>query len=68
MFMCFLLLDLWFIIKTKLTVQKLGWEKIFHIELDGQTLIMAKYKGLTVKVETKYLLTSWFSGYHFCFH
>ena len=24
-----------------------------------------KYKGLTVKVKTKYLLTNWFSGYQF---
>ena len=44
MFVCFLLLDLWFIIKTKVIVQKLGCEKIFHVKLYGQTLT-AKYKG-----------------------
>ena len=36
--MCFLLLDFWFIIKTKVIVQKLDCEKIFHIKLYGQTL------------------------------
>ena len=29
---------------------------------------MVKYKGLTMKVETKYLLESWISGYHFFWH
>ena len=53
--------------KAKVVVWKLDCEKIFHIELDGQT-VTAKYKALTVKVETKYLPANWFSGYHFCFH
>ena len=61
MFMCFLLLGLWFIIKTKVIVQKLDCEKIFQIELNDQTLT-GKYKGLTVEAEMKYLLTNWFSG------
>ena len=32
-------------------------QKIFHIKRYGQTLT-AKYKGLAVNVETKYLLTN----------
>ena len=66
-FMCFLLLDLWYTIKTKVVVWKLGCEKIFHIKLYGQALT-AKYKGLTVKVETKHLLKNWFPDYRFCFY
>ena len=54
--MCFLLLDLWFIIETKVIVQKLSCEKIFHNRLYGQ-ILTAKYKSLTVKVETKYLFS-----------
>ena len=66
-FMCFLLLDLWYTIKTKVVVWKLGCEKIFHIKRYGQALT-AKYKGLTVKVETKHLLKNWFPDYRFCFY
>ena len=50
LFMCFLLLGLWFIIKTKVIVQKLGCEKIFYIKLDGQTTLTAKYKGFDCEV------------------
>ena len=39
----------------------------FRNEFYGQALT-GKYKDLTVKVEMKYRLTSWFSDYHFCFH
>ena len=37
MFVCFSLLNLWFIIKTKVIVQKLGCDKIRHIKLYDQT-------------------------------
>ena len=63
MFVCFSLLDPWFIIKTKVIVQ-IGWEKIFHMKLYDQTPTV-KYKSLTVKVKTKYILTNWFSDHHF---
>ena len=52
--------------KSKST-KKLGCEKMFHMKLYGQTLT-AKYKGLTVKVKTKYVLTDWFSDHHFWFN
>lgn len=53
MFMRLLLLDVWFIMETKI-VWKFGCKKYF-MELYGQTLT-TKYKGLTVEAETKFLL------------
>ena len=60
-------MNFWFIMKIKVIIYKLGWENIFRIKLYSQTLT-AKYNGLTVKFETKYLLTNWFSDYQFCFY
>ena len=72
MFMCFLLLDLLITRppiyhKNKSNSLETRLSKDISLELYGQTLL-EKYKGLTMKVETKYLLTNWFSDYHFCFH
>ena len=53
--------------KNKSNSLELDCEKIFHIKLYGQTLT-TKYKGLTMKVETKYVLTNWFSDYQFWFN
>ena len=59
----FITIWLWFIIQTKVKVKKTRlWKDILH-----RSDSYCKSKGLTVKVETKYLFTNWFSGYHFCF-